>query len=938
MRYHFKINHLFAIILITVCLKINAQTPNSNSIGNGVIQNQANPIELSTGLPFIGVPLYSLPTVSDGLQINLSLSYHPASVAITNQNIGNCGRGWTMPTGGAIYGSNALEKADGHYPDGERTYFNYSFMGYSGSFYVTKYLNTMTALIQEDSESLLTVDVAYNAQTKIITGFTLHDHFGYKYIFNTVDTANFAFLTSTGGYSNEVDNYMYQLSIVKDNNDATLATFNYKNYGNTIKNNIIESIVSHHGKIEFETTLGNSAFYNSSWNFSKITVRDFKNNFIRQFDFTYDNEQLIQLDENNGLVATNLSHKFYYRNNLIFLQGTGVDEWGYLNSNALLCNDLTTVSPLLVTNSILQKIAYPSGGCTIYEFESNDYSYRETKNIDENLTVNGWVSDPNFFTTINYKNLHNLNAQTLVNTPVYSNTPKSFTITSTTAGDVYFKLSGTPYISTIDDGNGNYPIVNPNFTLRRNGTVVTHIPALSLCENDGLGMKLNLIAGNYTLTMNSLVANDGTALLTRYTPSTNVKKWHYGNGIRIKRIGYFDVDNVNQGYYELPNQTILPIKEVSYNYRLADDNSKSSGCIFNIDVLNGKPTIIYRNVTVSESNQTGKIVYTFYAPSDYFKIENFNNQIPNFTKPKNIKVYDHSNTLIQEKRFIYNGNVIGSANQNPKYLLQFDLKYSLLTEAKEINYVPAISETTTNYTYDVFRKIFSSRINVDQTDFVEKKYYYHTLNSPTSKNRRVVDKIETYRNQDLLFTSKINFSNVWPTVNEPGTSTGSVLPPYPNVSYLPSSNQSAKTTNPFITDQNFIIYDGYSKVWESQKDLGLKTVYIWGYNHTQIVAKIENCSYSTIPPQLIYDIVTASTSGTEAQLTAALNNLRSSSALAHTMITTYTYKPLIGVNTITDVKNEKTTFFYDTNNRLSKVTDASGNILQESEYYFKTQN
>jgi hypothetical protein len=53
------------------------------------------------------------------------------------------------------------------------------------------------------------------------------------------------------------------------------------------------------------------------------------------------------------------------------------------------------------------------------------------------------------------------------------------------------------------------------------------------------------------------------------------------------------------------------------------------------------------------------------------------------------------------------------------------------------------------------------------------------------------------------------------------------------------------------------------------------------------------------------------------------------------MITTITYKPLIGVSTITDTKGDKQTYHYDSFNRLQFVKDSSGNILSENEYHYK---
>ena len=108
---------------------------------------------------------------------------------------------------------------------------------------------------------------------------------------------------------------------------------------------------------------------------------------------------------------------------------------------------------------------------------------------------------------------------------------------------------------------------------------------------------------------------------------------------------------------------------------------------------------------------------------------------------------------------------------------------------------------------------------------------------------------------------------------------------------------------------------------------------IWGYNKTQPIAKIESATYASITPSLITAVQTASDTGTETSLLTALTSLRN--ALPAAMVTTYTYKTLVGVSTITDPKGNTTYYEYDENNRLRLVKDAQGNILSENQYHYK---
>ncbi|MNQ98996.1 hypothetical protein D3C85_1147160 [compost metagenome] len=94
-------------------------------------------------------------------------------------------------------------------------------------------------------------------------------------------------------------------------------------------------------------------------------------------------------------------------------------------------------------------------------------------------------------------------------------------------------------------------------------------------------------------------------------------------------------------------------------------------------------------------------------------------------------------------------------------------------------------------------------------------------------------------------------------------------------------------------------------------------------------------AYANIPASLISAAQTASDSGNENNLLSALATLRNDPALVNATISTYTYKPLIGISTITDAKGDKTTYTYDTAGRLEFVKDKNGNILTENQYKYK---
>ncbi|WP_413513487.1 RHS repeat domain-containing protein [Myroides odoratus] len=124
--------------------------------------------------------------------------------------------------------------------------------------------------------------------------------------------------------------------------------------------------------------------------------------------------------------------------------------------------------------------------------------------------------------------------------------------------------------------------------------------------------------------------------------------------------------------------------------------------------------------------------------------------------------------------------------------------------------------------------------------------------------------------------------------------------------------------------------NGNSFEIESQ---GVKTVYLYGYNQSVLLAKIENASKEQVARALgvtVANLVTVN----ETQL-SRINNLRTNATLKEAFITTYEHQPLIGITKITDAKGTSVNYEYDASNRLKAIKDDQGNILESYEYNYK---
>lgn len=167
---------------------------------------------------------------------------------------------------------------------------------------------------------------------------------------------------------------------------------------------------------------------------------------------------------------------------------------------------------------------------------------------------------------------------------------------------------------------------------------------------------------------------------------------------------------------------------------------------------------------------------------------------------------------------------------------------------------------------------------------------------------------------------------------------------------LPDTIRTLKGSSSIEDRLVYHSYDTYGNPIEVSTPDSPHAYYIWGYNSSLLIAKIDNLKASEVTASLqslIDSAVAASNadsdrtfgpSGSEGALRTALGNIRENSALSGALMTYYTYDPGIGVTSMTDSRGYTTYYEYDDFHRLKDVKDAKGNLIKDYKYHYKGQN
>jgi len=763
--------------------------------------------------------------------------------------------------------------------------------------------------------------------TKIITPETKEIIFNYKTNTETPvgHDPNQDMVYHKAVFKQNVSNY-YMAYYFSSNNYINSRFYSYpkKKLVNRIFPVYLDNIVSSNFTLKFHKSFSNemdytiSSSYYYGWDFyndysggylidyeskkhwhklDSIVLFDKFNKKVKTCEFSYRESMdsrlfLNKIKESAQNTTDNKEYAFEYNPiNLPPYASGKVDHWGFYNNNlynggwdrnSLENNYFNSKNPNpnVLKAGTLEKISYPTGGWSIFTYEPNEY-YKYVNRSTGGFSINTSGNENQIAGGLRIKKITSYDNNTispLETDYIYVNDFKNGDFTSSGV------LSGIPkYIEKDVEIGDNYTFnLNDNPFVFLNDTNGNHITYTKVIEKNSNNGYKEFTFSNHDNGYIDNVPNNVLLNKRSYSSALNgVNLFFLGGNSMKTAYNKRDMERGNLLNEKIYNNSNQLLEETIYHY------SSSS--------LNNSDTEI-RFIDLNETTYGEQFVdmgaYKFFTV-DFVKREISANKIKSdhlfLNKTENYK-YDLTNNLaiLTTKEYTYS-NQIGF--------------HQLKTETLSLSATNENKLTTFSYAPELAVSSNNCLINNNMVG--------------------IPLKTETYKNGEKIAEQKTEYAN-------DSSTSGLCLPKYV---YTKKGNE---TTLPLEKKITYDLYDNKGNLKQYTPENAPPVSIVWGYNQTQPVAKIEGIAYNSINVALITAIQTAtdSATATENDVLTALNNLRSSLPVS-TMVTTYTYKPLIGVSTIMDPKGQITYYEYDNFNRLWHIKDHNLNILQTYHYNYK---
>ncbi|GHV18549.1 hypothetical protein FACS1894169_15300 [Bacteroidia bacterium] len=256
------------------------------------------------------------------------------------------------------------------------------------------------------------------------------------------------------------------------------------------------------------------------------------------------------------------------------------------------------------------------------------------------------------------------------------------------------------------------------------------------------------------------------------------------------------------------------------------------------------------------------------------------------------------------------------------------MQYKLKERIHKLYEENGVVETITNYDYNLKDQLIKETLKSNSKELRSIDYKY----PPDINSNSIINKLtEANRINVPVETKQTINGQISQTINE-----YALFNNIPQLSIVKTNTGADRAVEARI---RYHQYDVYGNPIQVSMDGGMNVVYLWSYNGQYPIAEIKNTTYADVVSvlgQSLIDRVTSSSVPSDADM-LVVNSLRNNTTtLKDILITTYTYKPQVGITSATDSSGKTIYYSYDKFDRLkeSYIDDAGKKIIQAYDYFY----
>lgn len=569
------------------------------------------------------------------------------------------------------------------------------------------------------------------------------------------------------------------------------------------------------------------------------------------------------------------------------------DNWGYYNNkdySSIPVNEYSRLYDVRMPNNdnlnyekaeILERITYPTGGASAFDYELNTYSKIVSRldTVGNNFTIyaspEGYAGGLRIKKIINYPDINDLTRKT----------EKTFFYQNSDGISSSGVLSGIPLYSTGGKEHIEYKVSGWSGVTHSSSSANFDLYYNLYSENALLPLS-NTNGNHVTYSRVKVQESDGSYTVYSYTnhddfpdqfPSSVITNM-YGRLI----IDAFTSIELERGLLkseEKYSKDGILVNKTEFRYN--DDANRYGDYVKTVDRYKLDGGICCGDFIRYSSNK----IYTFFP----------------YLKTKIDIQYDSkgNNPIINTTNYMYNKN-------------------SLIQNVTTLNSKNEILKSQTKYSGDDF--LTASVYNEMKT----KNILNYPIEKMSFKNNQVIG--------SELFTYKsiLGFSNSTLYVLDKKYKMD-LISPISGYSEFNGSNMDAHYTQPESYVSN---YDSRGNITQVTDRSGMSITYLWGYNYQYPIAEIKNRTYDQVKSGLSFDPETFAADAVPDP--AKINTIRSS--FSDAIVTTYTYRPFVGIASVTSPVGITTYYDYDSIGRLIEqyiLYNGKKKILRIYSYNYK---